>query len=485
MQRRGVSRLYLHRTRTLHEPERFPIKFNGNRSPKVGSCNMDSSDYTQLPVATIPALVSTGITILYFVLKLINYLTDAKPGAPNRKETERRTDQEGQPKQGPDQGGRCQSQIREQTQRPSGQERYGKRWNPSPTGPIFLRGPGQDISLHAQRDAPEHNDMPSLCANDERLSGRRSASASPLTCQGSASSFHVSARICEQGAGKQNTINEQSPCHGRTGIQDEPTTTQPTTRDNAARIQRFSEAPASPNSGPTKTKTVDIGAQTDDTEHFYVSKDTILAYTIAVVQNTQAYHFGQMSVVFQMAQNKAALETPSRAEEFTNEHFNIKLLTDKENYKGPLNAQAHKRKASVDATPTKPTQETVPKVVEPSNSASNQKSQPTGTVLPTCRPKKGTCNGIPAGCESDDSWGGYSHNDDPQQQTPNLDEELYPLVAYRMWTRPHTTGRGRPRGVPRGSHHRAPNRQIPVRDGYERPQRPWDGQPYGRRTRSQ
>ena len=262
-------------------PEHLPIKLNGNRSPKVGSCNMDSSDYTQLPVATIPALVSTGITILYFVLKLLNYLTDAKPGQADRKETERRTDQEGQPKQGSDQGGRRQSKICEQTQRHSRQERYGERWNPSPTGPIFLRGPGEDISLHAQQNAPEHNDMPSLHANDERLSGRGSTGASSLTCQGSASSFDVSTRICEPGAGKQNTTNEQSQCHGRTGILDEPTTMQRTTRDNAARIQRFSEATASQNSGPTKTETVDTGAQTDNTEHFYVSKETILAYTIA------------------------------------------------------------------------------------------------------------------------------------------------------------------------------------------------------------
>ena len=174
--------------------------------------------------------------------------------------------------------------------------------------------------------------MPSLSANDERLSSRGSTGASPLTCQGSASSFDVSAGICQQGTGQSNTMNEQSPCHGRTGIQDQPTTTQPMTRNNAARIQRFSEATASSNPGSTKTETVDTRAQTDNTEHFYVSKDTILAYTIAVVQNTQAYHFGQMSVVFQTAQNKAALETPSRAEEFTNEHFNIRLLTDKENH---------------------------------------------------------------------------------------------------------------------------------------------------------
>ena len=239
-----MPRLHLYRAGTLHEPEHLPIELNGNRSTTIGSCNMDTSDYAQLPVATIPALVSTGITILYFVLKLLNYLTDAKPGQADRKETKRWTDQEGQPKQSSDQGGRSQSKIPEQTQRYSQGERYGERWNPSLTGPIFLQGAGENISLHAQRNAPEHNDMPSLHANDERLPGRGSTGASSLTCQGSASSFDDPTAICESRAGKQNTTNEQSQCQGRTGIQDESTTTQRTTRDNGARIQRFSEATA-------------------------------------------------------------------------------------------------------------------------------------------------------------------------------------------------------------------------------------------------
>ena len=88
---------------------------------------MDTSHYAQLPVATIPALVSTGITILYFVLKLLNYLTDAKPGQTNRKETERWTDQEGQPKQGTDQRKRSSSEIPEQAQRHSRREHNGVR----------------------------------------------------------------------------------------------------------------------------------------------------------------------------------------------------------------------------------------------------------------------------------------------------------------------------------------------------------------------
>ena len=89
-----------------------------------------------------------------------------------------------------------------------------------------------------------------------------------------------------------------------------------------------------------------------------------------------------------------------------------------------------------------------PRLWNPATPRSNQKSQPTGTVPPTCRPEKGTCSGIPAGYESDDSWGGHSNNDDPQQQMPDLDKELYPLVAYRTWKRPYARGRNTPGGVP-------------------------------------
>ena len=419
------------------------------------------------------------------MLKLLNYLTDAKPGAPDRKETERQTDQEGQPKQGSNQEDAARVKFVNKHKDLLDKSDMANGATPPPPGPFFYEDQGKTfLSMPSEMlqnimTCPHYAQMMKDCQAEGVPVPHHLLTKDPqahlMSPQG----------ISQQGTGQSNTKNEQSPCHGRTGIQDESTTTKPTTRNNAARIQRFSEATASPNPGSTKTETVDTGAQTDDTEHFYVSKDNILAYTIAVVQNTQAHHFGQMSIVFQTAQNKSALETPSRAEELLNEHFNIRLLTDKENYTGPLNAQAHKTKASVDTTPTNPTQETAPKVVEPSNSTPNQKSQPTGTVPPTCRSEKGTCSSIPAGYESDDSWSGYSNNDDPQQQTPDLDEELYPLVAYRTWKRPYTRPRNTPSGIPRGSHHRAPNRQIPVRDGYERPQRPWDTQPYGRRTRSQ
>ena len=128
--------------------------------------------------------------------------------------------------------------------------------------------------------------MPSLCANDERLSSEGVPVPHHLLAKDPQAHLMSPQEYVNKVQEKQNTTNEQSPCHGRTGIQDESTTAEPTTRDNAARIQGLSEATPSPSPGPAKTETIDTGAQTDDTEHFYVSKDNILAYTIAVVQNT-------------------------------------------------------------------------------------------------------------------------------------------------------------------------------------------------------
>ena len=49
--------------------------------------------------------------------------------------------------------------------------------------------------------------------------------------------------------------------------------------------------------------------QTDSCDTLYVTKNT-LAYTIAVVQNSQTLQYDQMHVALQMAQNQASLKTP-------------------------------------------------------------------------------------------------------------------------------------------------------------------------------
>ena len=70
-----------------------------------------------------------------------------------------------------------------------------------------------------------------------------------------------------------------------------------------------------------------IGIQTESCDTIYVSRDTLIAYTIAIVQNTQTIQFEQMQVVLQTAQNHASIETPLKAEQLMMAHFNLAILT--------------------------------------------------------------------------------------------------------------------------------------------------------------
>ena len=60
----------------------------------------------------------------------------------------------------------------------------------------------------------------------------------------------------------------------------------------------------------------------------YVTKNTLTAYTIAIVQNAQALQYDQMHVVLQTARNQASLETLLRAEELMSTHFNLAVLSN-------------------------------------------------------------------------------------------------------------------------------------------------------------
>ena len=119
------------------------------------------------------------------------------------------------------------------------------------------------------------------------------------------------------------------------------------------------------------------------------------------------------------------------------------------------------------------TEETIPKLVQPYRQYRNSKTQATGTVPPTCRSEAGPVDEVPAGYESDDSWGWHAPADEEASQTPDLEEELLPFLTFHTWA--HVGNRGRGRGCHHGQH-RPYTRQIPARQ--------WDGQPYGRCTRS-
>ena len=66
-----------------------------------------------------------------------------------------------------------------------------------------------------------------------------------------------------------------------------------------------------------------VALQTDSCDTLYISKNTLAAYTIAIVQNAQALQYDQMHVALQMARNEASLEMPIRVEELVTAHFNL------------------------------------------------------------------------------------------------------------------------------------------------------------------
>ena len=71
-----------------------------------------------------------------------------------------------------------------------------------------------------------------------------------------------------------------------------------------------------------------VALQTDSCDTLYITKNTLTAYTIAIVQNAQALQYDQMHVALQTARNQASLETPLRVEELMTAHFNLAVLSN-------------------------------------------------------------------------------------------------------------------------------------------------------------
>ena len=162
----------------------------------------------------------------------------------------------------------------------------------------------------------------------------------------------------------------------------------------------------------TKTQVTHVALQMDSCDTLYVTKNTLTAYTIAIVQNAQALQYDQMHVALQTARNQASLETLLRVEELMSAHFNlVVLLSETDITKTP---DAQKPEANIlDAGPSASTadEETYVKIPSQNYAANSdsKKQHPTRAIAPTCRREYGLVNRIPAGYETDDSWDNDSH----------------------------------------------------------------------------
>ena len=187
-----------------------------------------------------------------------------------------------------------------------------------------------------------------------------------------------------------------------------------------------------------KTQVSHVAPQTDTCDTLYVTKNTLSAYTIAIVQNSQALQYDQMHTTLHTARNQASLETPLRAEELLTAHFNLAVLEDqKYTDKSPDAQKSTDNTQDAELSASVPDEQTYIKI--PSRYAENsatRRPHPTGAVAPTCRHEYGLVNAIPAGYESDDSWDNLSHNHE-HTHTHNI----VPLLTLCPWCNSPRRGR--------------------------------------------
>ena len=229
--------------------------------------------------------------------------------------------------------------------------------------------------------------------------------------------------------------------------------------------------------GTPKLQASDIALQTDSCDTIYITKDMLVVYTIAVVQNTQSLQYKQMQVTLQTAKKHASIETPLRAEKLMTAHFNLAILTDNTVSEKPANAQESEVAIADPSLSTSTSdQETTHKTpyrCKGDPNTTRPRTQHTGTVLSTCRNDYGLVNGIPGGYESDNSWDGTSTIG---KQDCSQNNDIASIVAFRTWTSHPNRGRGQTYGQ---------RNNITVWGGGVPCSRLWEAQPYRRRTRSQ
>ena len=240
-------------------------------------------------------------------------------------------------------------------------------------------------------------------------------------------------------------------------------------------ISQFPAAAQAGYTGTSEQKVSEIAIQTESCDTIYVTKDTLVVYTIAVVQNTQTLQFEQMQVALQTVQNHASIEMPLRAEHLMTAHFNLAILTDNTASKTAANAPTTETGVTDPGPSTFASEEeTICKSPHP-NSHTNKRDKPpqlTGAVVPTCRGEPDPVRGIQVGYKSDNSWD-FS---DAGEQDCSQRHNITALVAYNSWR--NRLNRGRSQSCGQGNN-------ITVWGGNAPHPWSWQNQPYGHQTRSQ
>ena len=261
--------------------------------------------------AGLPALISTGITLVYFLLKAYQFAVHAVSH-----QTEGRlaaaTPSGRKQEHGSIEGEQGHTEVHEQVPR-SISDQYGAGIQ-QPSGSFSLSGRQKDICLAARQNAEEYSVEPSVRENAKRLSSRRNRSTKNDDGQRPGGAYGDSTGVFAEGSGWPDAANEQSPNVRRINSQERSDQNTPD---------------GIPGRREPEKQVSDVSLQTDTCDTLYVTKNTLTAYTIAIVQNVQALQYDQMHVALQTGRNQSSVETPLRAEELLTAHFNLVVLEDK------------------------------------------------------------------------------------------------------------------------------------------------------------
>ena len=216
--------------------------------------------------AGLPALISTGITLVYFLLKAYQFAVYA---VSHQTEGRLAAAMAGGCKQehGSIEGDQGHMEVHEQVPR-SVSDQYGTGIQ-QPSGSLSLSRGRKDVCLAARQNAEEYSVEPSVRENAKRLPSRRNRSTENNDGQRPGGAYGDSTGVFAEGSGWPNAANEQSPNDGRISSQERSDQNTPD---------------GIPGRREPEKQVSDMSLQTDTCDTLYVTKNTLTAYMIAIVQ---------------------------------------------------------------------------------------------------------------------------------------------------------------------------------------------------------
>ena len=319
--------------------------------------------------AGLPALILTGITLVYFILKAYQFAVHAVSHQ-TKGRLAAATPSGHKQEHGSIEGEQGHTQVPEQVPRSISDE-YGAGVQ-KPSRSLSLSGRWQNVCLAACRNAEEYSVEPSVPENAKRLPSQRNRSTDNGDGQRPSGAYGDSSGVLAEGSSWPDATNEQSRNVRRISSQERSDQNTPD---------------GIPGRRDPEKQVSDVSLQTDTCDTLYVTKNTLTAYTIAIVQNAQALQYDQMHAALQTGRNQSSLETPLRAEELLTAHFNLAVLEDKIiTDTSPDAKKSSDNTQDPDPSTSAPDDQTYIKI--PSRYTENsatRRPHPTGAVAPTCR----------------------------------------------------------------------------------------------------